>query len=95
MIGIYSDSEEETIMDNKLDIEVFLGYISPRGIFRHLLVHLFLAALGPLLHGLSSSCREWGLLSSSTAQAPHCSGFPCCRAQALGPWAPVVALPGL
>ena len=25
-----------------------------------------------------------GLLSSCSSQAPHCSGFSCCRAQALG-----------
>ena len=34
-----------------------------------------------------SSCSEWGLLSSCWAQASHCSGFSCCRAQALGTWA--------
>ena len=47
-------------MDNKLDIQVFFGYISPHGTFKHLFIHLFLAALGPLLRGLFSSCREWG-----------------------------------
>ena len=31
----------------------------------------------------SSSCREQGLLCCST-QASHCSGFSCCKAQALG-----------
>ena len=30
-----------------------------------------------------SRCREWGLLSSCRAQASHCGGFSCCRAQAL------------
>ena len=30
-----------------------------------------------------STCREWGLISSCGAQAPHCNGF-CCGAQALG-----------
>ena len=95
MIGIISDSGGETIMDNKLDIQMFFGYISPHGTFKHLFIHLFLAALGPLLRGLFSSCREWGLLSSSGAQAPHCGGFVCCRVQALGTWASVGALPGL
>ena len=37
-----------------------------------------------LLCGLSSSCGKWGLLSCFAAQASHCGGFPCCRAQALG-----------
>ena len=46
MIGIYSDSGGETTMDNKLDIQVFFGYISPCGTFKYLFVHLFLAALG-------------------------------------------------
>ena len=31
-----------------------------------------------------SSCGEQGLLSSFGARASHCSGFSCCRAQALG-----------
>ena len=38
-----------------------------------------------------SSCRQWGSLSSCRAGASHCSGFSCCRAQALGPWASVTA----
>ena len=36
-----------------------------------------------LLHGLFSSCDEWGLLSCGV-WVSHCSGFSCCRAQALG-----------
>ena len=37
-----------------------------------------------LLPSLFSSCRKQGLLSSCGAQASHCGGFYCCRAQALG-----------
>ena len=37
-----------------------------------------------------SSCRKWELLSSGGAQASHCSGFSCCRAQALACSASVV-----
>ena len=37
-----------------------------------------------LLRGLLSSCREWGLLSTCGARAPHCGGFSWCRARALG-----------
>ena len=39
-----------------------------------------------LLCGHLSSCSErgWGLHSSCGAQASHCGGFSCCRAQALG-----------
>ena len=51
MRGIYSDSEEETVMDNKLDIRAFLGYISPRGIFKFLFVRVFSAAQGPHCRG--------------------------------------------
>ena len=46
-------------------------------------MHVFLAVLG--LHCCTqafSSPGKWGLLSS-VAQASHCSGFSCCRAQAL------------
>ena len=35
------------------------------------------------LCGISSSCWERGLLSSGGAQAYHCGGFSCCRAQTL------------
>ena len=42
---------------------------------------------------LFSSWGEQGLLCRST-QAPHCSGFSCCRAQALGFMDSVVAVPG-
>lgn len=33
-----------------------------------------------------------GLLSSCSAQASHCGGFSCCRAQPLGAWAAVVGM---
>ena len=36
-----------------------------------------------LLLRLSSSCGEWGLLSSCSTQASHCSDFSCRRARAL------------
>ena len=31
-----------------------------------------------------SGCGEWRLLSSCSARASHCGGFPCCRARAPG-----------
>ena len=34
-----------------------------------------------------SSCGEQGLLSSCSAQASHCGGFPCWGVRALGVWA--------
>ena len=37
-----------------------------------------------MLCRLFFSYGEWGLLSSCSAQAGHCCGFSCCRAQALG-----------
>ena len=48
-----------------------------------------------LLPGLFYSCSKWGLLSSCGSWASHCSDFSCCRAQALGVQASVVAAPGL
>ena len=50
-----------------------------------------MAALGLPCCGCASPNRsEWGLLSSCSAQASHCSGFSCCGAQALGAWASAV-----
>ena len=46
------------------------------------------------MHGLFSSCGEEGLLSSCDARVSHCSGFFCCRTQAEGVWASVVAAHG-
>ena len=42
-----------------------------------------------------SSCSEKGLLPSCGARASLCSGFSCCRAQALGVQASVVVAHGL
>ena len=47
--------------------------------------YLFLALLGLCCCMRAfSSCSEQGLFSSCGAWAPHCSGLPRCRAQALG-----------
>ena len=48
---------------------------------------IFLAVLG--LH-----CCAWAFCSC-VEQASHCSGFSCCRAQALGAWASLVVACGL
>ena len=45
---------------------------------------MFARAGSLLQHGAFSSCGEQGLLSSCGGRASHCSGFSCCRAQALG-----------
>ena len=69
---------------------------SPTHPFFKKLINLFLAALG--LHCFSqafSSCGEHGLLSSCSAQAPHCSGFSCCRVWALGHTGSVAVAHGL
>ena len=39
--------------------------------------------------------RRAGLLSSSGAQASHCGGLPCCRAQALGHTGSAVVVHGV
>ena len=60
------------------------------------IIYLFLAMVGfcccmqPF-----SSCGERGLLSSCRTRASHCSGFSCCRAQALGAQAQQLCLSGL
>ena len=70
-----------------------LGFVYP--FFYHFLkflfVYLFLAALSrPCCMWAFHSCGEWGLLSSSSAQAAHRGGFFCYRAQALEPVGSVV-----
>ena len=50
----------------------------------------FLAGLGLCCFAQTfSSCSKQGPPSSCCAEAPHCSGFSCCRAQTLGTWASV------
>ena len=53
--------------------------------------YLFFTVLG--LHCCTQafcSCGKWGLLSSCGVQASHCSGFSCCKVQALGSWAQLI-----
>ena len=48
-------------------------------------IFIYLVALGlDCCAWAFSSCREWGLLFSCGVWASHCSGFSCCRSQALG-----------
>ena len=57
------------------------------------LINIFLVALS--LHYFTrafSSCSKWGQLLFSWAPASCCSGFSCCRTQALVAWASVVAV---
>ena len=71
----------------------------------HTLLYLFIYFFWTVL-GLGcreqafSSCSEQGLLCIAghrllIAVASHCGGFSCCRAQALGTWAPGAAAQGL
>ena len=48
------------------------------------LKNVFIFAGSPRLHGVSSGCGKWGLLSNFGAWASHRSSFSCCGAQALG-----------
>ena len=60
------------------------------------LTSLLLAALGlPCCTWAFSGFTKRGLLSSCGAQASHCSGLPCCGAQALGVRASVAVAHGL
>ena len=52
----------------------------------------FFCTESSLLHRLFTSSRQWGLLSSCSAQASHCSGFSCCSQ---GLRSQVVAIPRL
>ena len=62
------------------------GFFLVLYLFKILFVYLFLAVLG-------SSCRgEWGLHGG--VWASPCGGSPCCGAQALGPWASILAACG-
>ena len=54
-----------------------------RRILKKLFVYLWLRWVFADECRLFSDCSEQGLLSSCGAQASHCSGFCCCRAQAL------------
>ena len=47
---------------------------------------MFLAALVLVAVPASSSCSEWGLLSSCGVPASHCSGHSCCRVRAQSSW---------
>ena len=58
--------------------------------------YYYLAALGLCCCARAfSSCGEWWLLFHCGARASLCSGFSCCRAQALGTRASVVVTHGL
>ena len=57
--------------------------------------NLLLTALGLCCCMLAfSSCGKWATLPCSM-WAPHCAGFSCCGAQALGMWAAIAATHGL
>ena len=74
---------------NKVVSECSMSKLKFYGIifFKFFFLSFFMAVLG--LHccvQAFSSCSESGLLSSCGAWVSHCSGFSCCRAQALGYW---------
>ena len=58
-------------------------------------VCLCLAAGSSLLHERFCRCAERGQLSGCAVRAPHCDGFSCCRAPALGPPVSVAEAAGL
>ena len=59
------------------------------------LLYVFGCAGSLLVQWVFSSCGEWGLLSTCSAQSSHCGGFSCFGAQALGAWASVIVGHGL
>ena len=79
------------------EIQTSLSYKShgKKSTFKKLFLHLFIfgcARSSLLCTGFFSSCRGWGLLSSSSAWASHCGAFSYCRAQACA-WAQHLWLP--
>ena len=64
----------------------FEGSSSPNRVFCFvLIIYLFMTALGlRCCTRAFSKCGQRGLLYSCSILASHCSGFACCRAQALG-----------
>ena len=61
----------------------------------YILLYLFGCSGSSLVQWVFSSCEEWGLLSTCSAQSSHCGGFSCFGAQALGTWAAVIVGHGL
>ena len=61
--------------------------------FFFFIIYLFVVA--SLLHEGFLELREAGATLRCRAKTSHCGGFPCCRAQAIGAWASVVAAHGL
>ena len=60
--------------------------------FLVVLFYSFLVVLGLCCCAWAfSSCGKWGLLSSDSVKASHCSGFSYCKAQELGVQALLVA----
>ena len=56
-----------------------------QGIFFFRFLNLFLVMLDLCCcAGVFATCGEWGLVSSCSGWASHCSGFSCCRAWVLG-----------
>ena len=61
--------------------------------FFFFIIYLFVVA--SLLHEGFLELREAGATLRCCVKTSHCGGFPCCRAQAVGAWASVVAAHGL
>ena len=94
-----------TVTSSSLDIVLEVELVEHRvvlllifsGLFHTVFVCLFLCLfLLPVLclHCCAwalSSCSEWGLPSSCSACASHCSGFSCCGHGLWGAWASVAA----
>ena len=70
----------------KCDPQIHISFIFFAFLFFLKFLFIFDCAGSPLPHRLSSSCREWGPLSSCGAWASRWDAFSCCGARALG-WA--------
>ena len=64
--------------------------------FIFIFIYLIFSCVGSsLLHAGFLQLQQAGATLRCGSQASHCSGFSCCRAQALGMWASVVVPHGL
>ena len=69
---------ENNISSSPLFLFLFFFFLS---FLKNNFIYLFLTVLGLCCCAQAfSSCGEWGLLSSCSARAFHCSSFSCCGA---------------
>ena len=96
METLTSNFPESYLLLSFLYTLIFWKSASPLSLTHYLLLICFwLCWVFAAVRAFLYSYGEWGLLCICGVQASHCDGFSCCRAQALGAPASVVAAPRL